>query len=82
MDHADELYSVIVKTTLLINDTDNRFFQKYDLGNTRFYALVHIHDTPGISLSDLSTRLFCTKGNATRSVPESVDGRSISKKPP
>jgi DNA-binding MarR family transcriptional regulator len=65
--HLDEqLYSTLAKTSLLLGDSDNRFFQKYRLGSTRYYALVHVQQTPGISLSELSKRLLCTKGNATR----------------
>jgi DNA-binding MarR family transcriptional regulator len=66
MDETDPLYAVLIKTILLVDDSNNRFFQQFNLGTTRYYALWHIHNTPGISLSDLSERLLCTKGNATR----------------
>jgi DNA-binding MarR family transcriptional regulator len=66
MTQVEELYSSLVRTNLLMTETDSRFFQHYGLGSTRFYTLLHVHQTPGISLSDLSERLLCTKGNTTR----------------
>jgi DNA-binding MarR family transcriptional regulator len=66
MTQVEELYFSLVRTNLLLTETDSRFFQQYGLGSTRFYTLLHVHHTPGISLSDLSKRLLCTKGNTTR----------------
>lgn len=62
----DPLYSALVKTIFLVDDVNQRFFAHYDLSTTRFFALVHIADDPGLSMSTLSERLLCTKGNTTR----------------
>lgn len=66
MTSENSLYETLAATSLLISDSSNRFFQQFQLGNTRYYALVYIQKTPGISLSDLSVKLLCTKGNTTR----------------
>lgn len=66
MGQVDELYTTLQKTILLLNDSDGQFFDQYQLGSTRFYSLVHLQAEPGLSLSELSRRLLCTKGNATR----------------
>jgi DNA-binding MarR family transcriptional regulator len=66
MDQVDLLYRTLIKTTLLITDGDNRFFQRFNLGISRYNALVYIAANPGISLSELGKKLLCTKGNTTR----------------
>lgn len=68
MNQAEEIYSALVRSQMLISDSDDRFFEQYRLGKTRYYALLHIDQLPGISLSELSVRLLCTKGNTTRIV--------------
>ena len=42
------------------------FFQNITLSQARFYALVFVYQNPGISLTELSEHLLCTKGNTTR----------------
>ena len=66
MNNAYLLYDQFIKSNLLLADGDRRFFSQYDLTPARFYALKHIHERPGLSLSALSQLLLCTKGNATR----------------
>jgi DNA-binding MarR family transcriptional regulator len=66
MASVNDLYETLSATSLLISDTSNHFFQQFQLGNTRYYALLYIQAAPGISLSDLSAKLLCTKGNTTR----------------
>ncbi len=75
MKNAYEFYDQLIKTSLLLGDGDRQFFSKYNLTPVRYYALKHINQTPGISLSQLSARLLCTKGNATRILRDmEVDG--------
>jgi len=62
----EEINTTLVTTQLLINDSDERFFEKFKLGTTRYYTLVHLEQSPGLTLSELSQRLLCTKGNLTR----------------
>jgi MarR family 2-MHQ and catechol resistance regulon transcriptional repressor len=66
MNEIERLYSTLTKTALLVDDSDNRFFQRFNLGKTRFFTLVHLENHPGVSLSELCDLLLCTKGNATR----------------
>ncbi|MBN2005077.1 MAG: MarR family transcriptional regulator [Anaerolineae bacterium] len=68
MSQTEELYQLLMSTLLLLDDGNNRFFQQYGMTGVRFHTLKHVSQNPGISLSDLSRRLLCTKGNATRIV--------------
>jgi DNA-binding MarR family transcriptional regulator len=70
-------------------DGDRQLFGNYDLTSSRFDALVHVGERPGLSLSELSNLMRCDKSNATRIVkglekdglvhrrPHETDGRSI-----
>lgn len=62
----EEINTTLMTSQLLINDSDERFFEIFKLGTTRYYTLIHLEQTPGLTLSDLSQRLLCTKGNMTR----------------
>ena len=62
----NQLYNLFIKTYLLLSDGDRRFFLRFQLSQARYYALIHIHNEPGITLTELSKRLLCTKGNTTR----------------
>lgn len=66
MNQADKLYTTLVRSHMLLTESDERFFEQHRLGKTRYYALLHIDQQPGVSLSELSKRLLCTKGNTTR----------------
>ena len=68
MSRAEKIYSALVRSHMLLSESDDRFFEQYLLSKTRYYALLHIDQQPGISLSELSKRLLCTKGNTTRIV--------------
>jgi DNA-binding MarR family transcriptional regulator len=68
MDQAEKIYGALVKSHMLLSESDDRFFEQYHLGKTRYFALLHIDQYPGISLSELSKCLLCTKGNTTRIV--------------
>ncbi len=63
---ANSLYSLLAENNLLLQDGDRRFFQRFGLSQARYYALLHVQQDPGISLTELSRRLLCTKGNTTR----------------
>jgi len=68
MSQGDDLYYLFAKAQLLLDDGDNRFFQQYALGRTRYYVLLHVSQTPQLSQNELSQRLLCTKGNTARIV--------------
>ena len=62
----DQLYELLIKNYLLLADGDRHFFSQFHTSQSRFFALVSINNNPGISLTELSERLLCTKGNTTR----------------
>ncbi|HWQ04782.1 MAG TPA: MarR family transcriptional regulator [Longilinea sp.] len=62
----EEINTTLMTSQVLINDSDERFFEKFKLGTTRYYTLIHLDQSPGLTLSELSQRLLCTKGNMTR----------------
>lgn len=66
MDDQDHLYNLIKETFLLLDAGDRQYFGQYGLTVPRYYALYHIAEEPGISLSQLSNRMFCDKSNITR----------------
>lgn len=66
MSDLEEINTTLNTAQLLMNDSDERFFEQYKLGSTRYYTLVHLDESPGLTLSELSRRLLCTKGNMTR----------------
>lgn len=89
MTDPQTIYSLINEIYLILDDGDRRILNDFNLSSTRFYALVHIGERPGISLSDLSTLLICDKSNATRIIkglesdglvyrrPHETDGRTL-----
>ena len=89
MSDREALYNVLKTTFILLDDGDRRLFGQYDLSPTRYYALLHISEKPGLSSSDLSDRLLCDKSNVTRIVkglehsghivrkPHETDGRTL-----
>lgn len=84
-----QLYGLINEIYLILDDGDRRLLSEFNLSSTRFYALVHIGERPGISSSRLSQLLICDKSNATRIIkgleadglvyrrPHETDGRSL-----
>ncbi len=68
MNDKTELYDVIMENYLLLVESDRQFFARFQLSQVRYFTLFHIWQNPGISLTELSKKLLCTKGNATRIV--------------
>lgn len=89
MSDKELLYNLIKETFLLLDDGDRRFFRRFDLTVSRYYALYHIGQEPGISFSQLSERMVCDKSNVTRIIkglelsgfvarqPHEKDGRTL-----
>jgi len=89
MTNPQKLYGLINEIYLILDDGDRRLLNDFNLSSTRFYALVHIGERPGISSSQLSQLLICDKSNATRIIkgleaeglvirrPHETDGRSL-----
>lgn len=68
MHEADNLYMVLKEIFLLLDDGDRRLLAGFDLTVPRFYALLHLGEHPGLSISELSDLMFCDKSNITRLV--------------
>jgi len=61
-------YESLKAIFLHIDNHEKAFLSRYNLSVPRFYALLHIHNHPGINYIDLSDRMLCTKSNTTRVV--------------
>ena len=89
MGNQEKLYNLLKEAFLLLDFGDRQLFTRYNLTAPRFYALYHITQEPGLSLTQLSNRMFCDKSNATRIIkgleaegyvnrqPHETDGRSL-----
>ncbi len=89
MGDQEKLYNLLKEAFLLLDFGDRQLFTHYNLTAPRFYALFHINQEPGILSSQLSSRMFCDKSNATRiikgleaegyveRIPHETDGRSL-----
>ncbi len=88
-DDQERLYNLLKEAFLLLDFGDRQLFARYDLTISRYYALYHIDEEPGLSISQLSDSMFCDKSNATRVVkglekdglvkrePHETDGRTL-----
>jgi DNA-binding MarR family transcriptional regulator len=89
MKSGQDIYSLLNEIYLILDDGDRRLLSRFDLTPPRYYALVHLGDSPGMSLSELSNLMLCDKSNATRIIrgleneglvyrlPHETDGRTI-----
>jgi len=89
MNDGQEIYTLLNEIYLIIDDGDRRVLSQFNLTPPRYYALVHLGDRPGMSLSELSNLMLCDKSNATRIIkgleaeglvyrlPHETDGRTI-----
>lgn len=66
MNEPERLYTVIKELFFTLNSGDDYLFRQYDMSVTRYYALYHLEQNPGISLSELSRLMLCDKSNVTR----------------
>jgi DNA-binding MarR family transcriptional regulator len=89
MADPQQIYALINEIFLIVNDGDRQLFGRFQLTPTRFYALVHLGERPGISVSELSGLMLCDKSNMTRILkameaeglvnrkPHESDGRTL-----
>ena len=89
MANSNQFYDLIKELFLILDDGDRQLFARFNLTATRYYALIHINEEPGISLSQLSDKLLCDKSNITRIIksmeadglvtrqPHEHDGRAL-----
>lgn len=60
-----EVYRMLTKTFLLLDDSDRHFFAEYGLSTRQFWALQHLDQQQGCSMVDLSRLLLTDKSNVT-----------------
>lgn len=60
-----EVYRMLTKTFLLLDDCDRQFFAEYGLSTRQFWALQHLEEHQGRSMVDLSRVLLTDKSNVT-----------------
>ena len=66
MKTSSQIYDVLMENYLLLVESDRQFFARFHLSQVRYFAILHISQNPEISLTELSKKLLCTKGNTTR----------------
>lgn len=60
-----EIYQLLTKLFLLLDDCDRRFFARFGLSTRQFWALQHLDREQGCSMVELSRVLFTDKSNIT-----------------
>lgn len=60
-----DVYQLLTKTFILLDDCDRQFFSEYGLSTRQFWALQHLDERHGCSMVDLSRVLFTDKSNVT-----------------
>ncbi len=60
-----DIYRMLTKTFLLLDDCDRRFLADYGLSTRQFWAVQHLDRQQGCSMVDLSRVLFTDKSNVT-----------------
>ncbi|HZT98285.1 MAG TPA: MarR family transcriptional regulator [Ktedonobacteraceae bacterium] len=60
-----EVYHMLTKTYLLLDECDRHFFTEHGLSTRQFRALQHLDRQEGCSMVDLSRLLFTDKSNVT-----------------
>jgi DNA-binding MarR family transcriptional regulator len=89
MADSQQIYALINEIFLIVNDGDRQLFSRFQLTPSRYYALLHLGQRPGISVSELSGLMLCDKSNMTRILkameaeglvtrePHESDGRTL-----
>lgn len=60
-----EVYRLLTKIFLLLDDCDRQFFASQGLSMRQFWALYHLDESHGLSMAELSKRLITDKSNVT-----------------
>src|SRR5687768_17941478 len=89
MTNPETLYNLLKELFFILDDGDRRLFGRYNLTVPRVFALLHLGEQPGMSLSQLSDMMLCDKSNVTRMIkgmeadglvsrqPHESDGRTL-----
>ena len=60
-----DVAQLISKIFIHLDDSDRQLMRKFGLTTTQYWALVHLQDEEGRSLSELAHLLICDKSNVT-----------------
>lgn len=71
-----EVYSLLIKVFVLLDDCDRRFFARYGLSTRQFLALQHLDLAQGRSMVDLSRLLLTIKSNVT-GIVDNLEGKGL-----
>ncbi len=63
--HEQEISRLISRIFIHLDDSDRQLMRLFGLSVTQFWALVHLEDEEGRSLSELANMLICDKSNVT-----------------
>jgi DNA-binding MarR family transcriptional regulator len=81
MSHHLELYNTLKQIYFILDTGDRRFLGQFSLTVPRFFALQHIADFPGISMTALSERLQADKSKITRLIRNLEKDDMVIRKP-
>ncbi len=70
-----EVYRLLTKLFLMIDDYDRRFFAEHGLSARQFFALQHLDEEQGRSMVELSRLLLTDKSNVTAIVDRLEEDR-------
>ena len=79
MNEPERLYTVIKELFFTLDSGDDYLFRQYGMSVTRYYALYHLEQHPGISLTELSRLMLCDKSNVTR-IAKSLERDGLAKR--
>ncbi len=77
---ALQLYNTLKEIYFCLDNGDRQLFDTYQLTVPRFYALRNIAENPGLSMTELSTRMLSDKSNITRLVKSIEDEGLVCRK--
>ena len=78
---TQDVYQMLKKAFLLLDDYDRRFFTNYDLSPRQFWALQHLDEHQGRSMVDLSRALLTDKSNVT-AIVDRLEQASLARRTP
>jgi len=64
-DLTQEIYQLISQSFIHLDEGDRQLMRRFGLTITQYWALVHLKDEEGRSLSELANLLLCDKSNVT-----------------
>jgi DNA-binding MarR family transcriptional regulator len=76
-----DVYRLLTKLFLLLDDCDRHFFTEYGLSARQFWALQHLDEEQGCSMVDLSRTLLTDKSNVT-GIVDRLERASLAQRTP